>query len=481
MFRERHILWAADPFETYESYLHAPMPGPAAGSTSPMVTNLMGYLHGKEPYLRYTFDLSLASGMAGFVEWFLRHGETCVADCRLIEPVAERAGRHYDKQRRWPPGRQLAEEPDIDVVGYLRSASGLGEAGRLTLRSLTFSGLKARGLEASLNSVAAQSDGSCDHLIESQAKGRFQLFSVDGGQLLPIMEHLRPVLRPDAYRLVAPFWELSNLPDPWLPAFDSVDEIWAPSRFIQMMLVKRVRKPVFRMPLMLDLEKPPRVEREWFGLPSDRFLFFFAFDYLSFWQRKNPMAAVNAFKRAFRANGHTRPTHLVLKTMNANLVPDSGRAMREELQEDPDVTLIERTLTRENTLSLIDACDSIVTLHRSEGFSLLVAEAMALGKPVIATDYSATTELVTPKTGWPVDCSLTPVLDGMYPFHEGQVWADPDIDHAAWQMRQVVEDQTEVERRAAAARTLISRTHGIEAVAARQLARLRSIDGKNRP
>jgi glycosyltransferase involved in cell wall biosynthesis len=478
MFRERHLIWAADPFETYESYLHSPMPGQWAGSSSSIVTNLMGYLHGEEPYLRHTFDLSQPSGVRGFVDWFIRHGEPCVEDGRLIEPVAERFGRQRDRQQRSPPARQFANEPDINVVGYLRLPLGVGEAGRLTLRSLTYGGLRARGLETSLNASSKRSDGSCDHLIEPEAKGRFQLFSVNCDQLLQVIEHLRPVLRSDAYRIVAPFWELSNLPDTWLPAIDAVDEIWAPTRFIQMMLVKKVRKPVLRMSLMLDFEKPACVDRRQFGLPASRFVFLFAFDYLSYFERKNPMAVVKAFNRAFRANGYARPAHLVLKTMNAELVPDSGRAMREKLQADPDITLIERTLRREETLALIGACDAVVTLHRSEGLGLLVAEAMVLGKPVIATDYSGTTELVTPDTGWPVDYSLTPVLEGMYPFHEGQVWAEPDIDHAAWQMRRVVEDQPEVERRVKAARALISREYGIEAVAARQLARLRSIEGK---
>ena len=164
--------------------------------------------------------------------------------------------------------------------------------------------------------------------------------------------------------------------------------------------------------------------------------------------------------------------------MNAHAIPDSGRAIREMIQDDPTIILIEKTLAREETLALIAACDAVVTLHRSEGLGLLVAEAMVLGKPVIATNYSATTELVTPETGWPVDYCLTPVQEGMYPFHEGQVWADADIDHAAWQMRCVVENQPEVERRVAAARALMSREYGLEAVASRQLARLRSIEGR---
>ena len=127
---------------------------------------------------------------------------------------------------------------------------------------MTYGGLRARGLETSLNSASKRSDRSCDHLIEPEANGRFQLFSINCDQLLQVIDHLRPVLRPDAYRIVAPFWELSNLPDAWLPAIDAVDEIWAPTRFIQMTLAKKVRKPVLRMPLMLDFEEPARVERD---------------------------------------------------------------------------------------------------------------------------------------------------------------------------------------------------------------------------
>ena len=146
------------------------------------------------------------------------------------------------------------------------------------------------------------------------------------------------------------------------------------------------------------------------------------------------------------------------------------------IKDDPDIILIEKTLTREQTLALIAACDAVVTLHRSEGLGLLVAEAMVLGKPVIATDYSATTELVTPETGWPVDYRLTPVQEGTYPFHEGQVWADADIDHAAWQMRRVVEDQPEAGEGPRPRTPSFRATTGSMRWPARQLARLRSLE-----
>ena len=73
------------------------------------------------------------------------------------------------------------------------------------------------------------------------------------------------------------------------------------------------------------------------------------------------------------------------------------------------------------------SCDCFVSPHRSEGFGLLIAEAMMLGRPVIATDYGATAELLTPATGFPVAFRMVPVGEGDYPFAKGQSWADPDV------------------------------------------------------
>jgi glycosyltransferase involved in cell wall biosynthesis len=479
MFRNRHIAWAADPFATYEDYLNAPLPGQWTGSSSFIVTNLMGYLHSLNPTLQQSFDLSQREGVTGFVDWFIRHGEPHIEHSGLTEPVAARAGLHSDLTPRAPPSRRSTAEADINVIGYLHSAHGLGEASRQMLRSLDHAKLRARGLETSLNSLSDRTDTSCEALIEPQAEGRFQLFCINCDQLPQVIDHLNPVLRPDAYRILAPFWELSNLPDVWLPATEAVDEIWAPTRFIQTMLAKTVRKPVLRMPLMLDFAVPEWVDRGRFSLPSRSFLFFFAFDFFSFIERKNPMAIIAAYKRAFRERHYDRPVQLVLKTLHADKVPESGRALRAAIAGDPDIILIEQSLSRAETLALVASCDAVVSLHRSEGLGLLVAEAMVLGKPVIATDYSATTELVTPETGWPVDYRLIPVEAGTYPFHEGQVWADADIDHAAWQMRRVVEDRPEAERRCAAARALIQRDYGMAAVSNRQLARLRSLEGRS--
>jgi glycosyltransferase involved in cell wall biosynthesis len=476
MFRERHVRWSGgDPFETYEEYLQLPCAHSGA-SNSGYVTHLMASLHQREPWLRSTFDLTARQGVEGYIDWYIRHARNLLKDSRLIDPVALRAG-----QTSAPPGtRRRAEKcdaaaPDVSVVGYLRLALGVGEAGRQILRTLRHAGFNARGMPISLNSMSAAVDHSLEPLFDDSTEAPVQVFNVNADQLPAVISHMGSALRQDAYRAVMPFWELEDFPAPWLQAFDLVDEVWAPTRFIQTMLARRLDKPVLHMPLPLAFDAPPGVERSHFGLPEDTFLFFFSFDFLSFVERKNPMALVRAYRQAFRHGGAHHKAALVIKTLNAEVVPEQGRALREALRGDPDVVLIERTLSREETLQLIGCCDAVASLHRSEGLGLLIAEGMALGKPVIATDYSATTELVSRHTGWPVDFKLVPVPNGHYPFHEGQLWAHPDEGHAAWQMRQVFHHRGEAERRAQAARAHLHARFGADVCSARLRERLDEI------
>jgi glycosyltransferase involved in cell wall biosynthesis len=246
------------------------------------------------------------------------------------------------------------------------------------------------------------------------------------------MTHLTSNLRPDVKRICIPFWELGRYPEAWLTGLRAMDEIWAPSRFIADALQSRLGEKVVYMPVALEFALPPPMPRARFKLPHDRFLFFFSFDFLSFVERKNPRATIAAFRMAFPNRGSAG---LVLKCINSALAPDRFASFRKEVGDDPDIFLIDETLTRTDTLALIGSIDAVVSLHRSEGLGLLIGEAMLLGKPVIATDYSATRDLLTSSTGYPVTFRLIPVGKGQYPFAEGQTWADPNIEHAAALMR----------------------------------------------
>jgi glycosyltransferase involved in cell wall biosynthesis len=471
MFRERHSDWPSDPFSTYEDFLHLPAPNAAQASTH-IVTEFMVFLHSISPHLSTRLNLAHPADAKELVEWFVRRAEHDLAlDPRLVEPSAARlgAGRAAKAALVTEPGRT-----EVTVVGYLRAASGVGEAGRQTLAALTESGLGAEGLDVALNVMSERNDESVAHHITEQGTGRILIYHINADQLPLVQEHVRDQLRPGAIRVSVPFWELSAWPEAWRSAFDNVDEIWAPSRFVQTTLSRAIDKPVIHMPVALHLPPPVKVDRASFDLPEDRFLFFYAFDFLSFMQRKNPAAALAAFRQAFPKRG---TAGLVIKTMNGVHAPKQLAAFRKQMADDPDVILIDGTLPRNRSLALIAACNCVLSLHRSEGLGLLIAEAMLLERPVIATDYSASTEFVTPRTGYPVDYQLVPVGENDYPHAAGQVWADADVSHAAWLMRRLAADPASSHARIGQAQQFVQNVHSRPRVAARLLERLRLLGG----
>ena len=142
----------------------------------------------------------------------------------------------------------------------------------------------------------------------------------------------------------------------------------------------------------------------------------------------------------------------------------------------PDIFLIDQTLTRTDTLALLASTDAIVSLHRSEGLGLLIGEAMLLGKPVIATDYSASQDFLSAATGYPVKFELIPVAKDQYPFAEGQVWADPDTDHAAALMRDLCRDPAQAQARIIQARAHMRKNFSYTHVGRQQAARIRMLN-----
>ena len=103
--------------------------------------------------------------------------------------------------------------------------------------------------------------------------------------------------------------------------------------------------------------------------------------------------------------------------------------------------LLTETLSRADIYALEAVCDCFVSLHRSEGFGLAVAECMLLGKPVISTDWSATSEFVMRENGFPVRAKLVTLERNHGPYAKGSTWAEPDTMHAAEHMRSVFSDR----------------------------------------
>jgi glycosyltransferase involved in cell wall biosynthesis len=235
-------------------------------------------------------------------------------------------------------------------------------------------------------------------------------------------------------------WELPVWPANWLPAFQLVDEIWAASRFTQQAYLQAMgpglELPVRLMPLPVSVARRAPCKRQKFRLPARQFLFLYLFDANSWWSRKNPQGALKAFQRAFPADDNT--VGLVFKVSHGDSKDRCYRQFAAECAKDPRVHLLSGVMDRPDVLGLMDACDAYVSLHRAEGFGRTLAEALLLGKPVVGTGYSGTTDFLDETTGFPVRFKPKRVRQGDYAFvvdTDGAWWAEPTLAHAAAQMQ----------------------------------------------
>jgi glycosyltransferase involved in cell wall biosynthesis len=269
-------------------------------------------------------------------------------------------------------------------------------------------------------------------------------------------------------------WELENFPHDWRRAFDLVDEVWAPTSFVRDAIAAASAKPVLRMPMPVDFDAPASMGRNTFGLPHEEFIFLFSYDFNSFAARKNPEAVIAAFRQAF-ADG-ARGVRLLVKSTNGGRFPEKLAALQRSVADDPRIEVRDGFLSREEMFGLQNAIDCYVSLHRSEGFGLGMAECMYLGKPVIATGYSGNLDFMNRDNSLLVDYRMVPLRNGDYPYWKGQQWADADVAHAARLMRQVFDDREFARRIGAAAATSIRRSNSMAACGAALTARLQEVD-----
>jgi len=316
-----------------------------------------------------------------------------------------------------PPPRVASElAPGLNIVGYVNRDTGVGESARLCASSCDAAGVPNRVID--VDDAAT---------IAPEIVHRATIHHVNADQVAPLRERIPRLFEASEYNIGCWHWELPEFPDIWKDAAASFDEIWAPSAFIQSAVAAKVTIPVVHMPHGVEVNEIEACSPRELGVPEGRFVFLTMFDFGSVEERKNPFGAIEAFRRA------GLDATLLIKTTGGS--PDDLAKLAA-----PNVVVAGRLLTRARVNGLIAACDAVVSLHRSEGFGLILAEAMALGKPVIATGWSGNMDFMDSGNSCPVAYDLV-TLDRAYgPYAAGQQWAEPDVDHAASLMRRVFED-----------------------------------------
>jgi glycosyltransferase involved in cell wall biosynthesis len=326
-------------------------------------------------------------------------------------------------------------EGGIDVYGYLRAELGVGEAGRLAVTAL-------RSADVGVSTISDSftlSRQNFEFPTDNEARYSTVLMAVNADQLPLKYETLSRDFFKKRHVIGQWFWELEEFPDRNLHSFDLVDELWAPTQFIAESLRAKAPKnlAIHHMPLPL---LPPTVARGFsrsdLGIPNG-YMFLFTFDFLSVLKRKNAMGLIDAFSLAFSPN---EGPILVLKTINGDKRMRELEKLRWHARHRPDVFIIDTYLENEQTAALMNDADCYVSLHRSEGLGLTMAEAMLLGKPVIATAYSGNMDFMTEDTAMLVPWMRTKVGNGAEGYPADCDWAEPNLKKASEYMRKVFDD-----------------------------------------
>lgn len=327
----------------------------------------------------------------------------------------------------------------------------MGEVLRSTFRSLRAAGISPRIVDAyGMNEPDPETrEELSTHLTDRVGQGT-NIFCINGNEVGPVLAHLGARAEGDR-RIIQPAWELPDYPAEWVPEIERFDEAWGFSTFTADSIRRAVGIPVHILPLATEVRRVRALGRRAFGIPEAPYVFLFFFDLTSFIERKNPFAALEAFRLVADALPG-RDLRFVVKLNSSRAKPEDRDRFYEFVRPFGDqVVLLDRTMDDAEVKALHLCADAFVSLHRAEGYGFGLAEAMFLGRPVVATGWSGNLDFMTPETSFLIRHRLVPVPESAYPQASGQVWAEADVGEAAAAMIRLGNDPAlgrEVGRRA---------------------------------
>lgn len=427
-------------------------------------------LHEKREDLRNAFDIGTPEGRVGLNGWLRQHGYKEIG--LPIEAPAEPVTRpSVPWHGTWRTG-------GANILGFARGELGIGEDVRMAARSLLQVDYDFCLPRVPL-AIGARQDDLSFRLYETNSPVyRTNLLFVPHYETIRLLAASRNAILGGRYNIGCWQWELPNYPKGMEFALELVDEVWSSTSYTAQAMRGATDKPVFVMPMAVDLPPLSRpYARAAFGMPDDAFVFLNILDGNSSVARKNPLAVVQAFQKAFPPP--TSGVHLLVKTMNMTGKNAEWDEVARIAASDPRISILSGALPREEVIALQSLADCFVSLHRAEGFGRNVAEAMWLGKPVIVSAFSGNMDFTNPETAWMVGGSTLPVRPGEYSFAEGQHWFDADVNDAAQRMRECVESRARRETLALAGQAFVRERYAPANVGRRYLERLHTLDQKS--
>jgi glycosyltransferase involved in cell wall biosynthesis len=446
-----------DPYDpaqrsAFGDWFHGGVVGPPDAAITPWEYSL--YLHRAD--ISFTFPNINAGDAYRYRDWLDIDQHALDVRRQIGAPRRARTPRAVRADQRDTAG--------WNVVGYHAAEHGVGESARRVALAVRRIGIPCHmvGVHAAGARHQHRQQPTATDLLH-----RDTIYCINADEterVVSVLEH-RDHRPGDARRIGLWFWEVSVLPHEHARAAALLDEVWVTSEFTRDVVQAAADVPVRVVPLpVLPITTPTTFRREHLGLP-DGTLFTFSFDFNSVFERKNPLAAIAAYTAAF---GPHDSTALVVKSINGHRDPLAYERLRWATRGRPDIHLIDGHWHEFEMQALVELSDCFVSLHRSEGFGLHLAAAMAAGKPVIATGYSGNLRFMNDDTAFLVPYQLVDVGAGNGPYPAHAQWAEPEIEAATRMMRSIVEQPDAAAAKGAAGRRHVLDVLGLDR-AAREL------------
>ena len=333
----------------------------------------------------------------------------------------------------------------VTILGAFSSPIGHGVAAKLLDYELRSRGIIVRRIDASAW-IGAPIDPKLSIRSEELAPDDVLIVALNPDVAIHALTKLGKDKLRDRKIIGYWVWELEIAPKFWKLAGRFAHEIWTPSQFSAEALKRLFQVPVHVVPHPFALLPPPTMTaerrakgREALGLSDKAFVAMQSFSLASSLTRKNAIGAISAFVAAF----HDQPdARLVLRHLTSDRFPDSLQRLREAAQvAGPQIILRPAGDGLEDLHDLYAACDVYISLHRTEGFGLNLAEVMMAGRPLIATKWSGNLDFMSSKCVALVNADLVPLddPDKVYSQKAGR-WAEPRMDEAIRWLRTLAQN-----------------------------------------
>ena len=382
-----------------------------------------------------------------YIKWWNEHGSTCYTG--VYNATDDNATITAENIK-----TPLKVDKSVAIIGHATGVLGLGEDARLISKSLELVGAPNE-LYSSNSNASFSKEESVNNVkpLDDYEKGYYvNLFPIPANDIVDIL--IRFGLEPfygAKYNICVAQWELEYFPKEYEVIKYLMDRVCSISTFSADAIGRTLNENVSVIPLPFNTDIQPISSLN----KRSPYTFYFAFDGNSFISRKNPLSVVTSFQNAFTNNENVA---LVIKVMNSTCGDLWNECLR-KASIDKRITIIDKMLSKQDYMTLVENTDCVVSLHRSEGFGRIIAESMLLEKPVIVSNYSGNTDYNSDENAFLVQGQMVPLFEGDYHLYQGNNWFEPNVTDASEKMKFVYNNQEIAKEKAKLGREVILKNY----------------------